>query len=435
MNDDRPPRIADSPHLAELDAMVKGLEAVSRVLPVLSFFRLFKGDMAEVRAQLNDISAQRDDILHLPDRFNDHFADRGWVAHETLNMDLMRRAIDLADQGQIETAEAELVAYYDDGTLEFWLRSLRGIPCFKPRLELLELAKADYLAGRYHASVPVVLAMIDGAANDLGHVGFFAEGAQLEAPNSIAGHASGITRLAKAFGKTRRKTSTDLIPVPYRNGILHGVDLGYAQKDIAAKCWAALFAVGDWARALAEPEKPKKKKTFFETIQQIAATAALKRSLSEWRPREGIIPQRKPLSASADCEPATPERAAAEFLEAWQTRNFGEMAAALDRRRGRSTKAAAGDIRKDYTGFDLNAFKLTAVRDDAAAIGIVDVEVDVRTVTGILISSFQLRMFYKDQEGNPAVRGQAGQWLIVHDPIWTVRGQVFRATFEAPNDG
>lgn len=342
---------------------------------------------------------------------------------------------DLADQGQIETAEAELVAYYDEGTLDFWLRSLRSIPCFEPRLELLDLAKADYLAGRYHASVPVVLAMIDGAANDLGHVGFFAEGAQLEAPNSIAGHVSGITRLAKAFGKTRRKTSTDLIPVPYRNGILHGVDLGYAQKHIAAKCWAALFAVGDWARALMEPEKPKEKKTFFETIQQIAATAALKRSLTEWRPREGVIPQGKPLSASADCEPTTPERAAAVFLEAWHTRNFGKMAAALDRKGGRSTKAGAGDIRKDYTGFDLNAFKLTAVRDDAAAISIVDVEADVRTGPGILTSSFQLRMIYKDQEGNPAVRGQAGQWLIVHDPIWTVRGQIFRVASHGPNDG
>ncbi|MGE5517146.1 MAG: hypothetical protein ACM31D_15175 [Bacteroidota bacterium] len=435
MNDDRPRRIADSPHFAELDAMAKGLEAVSRVLPLLSFFRLFKGDMAEVRAQLDDISAQRDDILYLPDRFNDHFADRGWIAHETMNLELMRRSVDLADQGQIEKAEAELVAHYDEGTLDFWLRSLRSIPCFEPRLELLELAKADYLAGRYHASVPVVLAMIDGAANDLGHVGFFAEGAQLEAPNSIAGHVSGITRLAKAFGKTRRKTSTDLIPVPYRNGILHGVDLGYAQKDIAAKCWAALFAVGDWARALTEPEKPKKKKTFFETIQQIAATAGLKRSLAEWRPREGVIPQGKPLSASADCEPTTPERAAAEFLEAWRMRNFGKMAATLDRRGGRSTKAAAGDIRKDYTGYDLHAFRLTAVRDDAAAISIVDVDADVRTGTGILTTSFELRMICKDQKGSPTVRGQAGQWLIVHDPIWTIRGHIFRAAFDESNEG
>lgn len=192
---------------------------------------------------------------------------------------------------------------------------------------------------------------------------------------------------------------------------------------------------GDWARALTEPEKPKKKKTFFETIQQIAATAALKRSLTEWRPREGVISQGKPLSASADCEPTTPERAAAVFLEAWHTRNFGKMAAALDRKGGRSTKAGAGDIRKDYTGFDLNAFKLTAVRDDAAAISFVDVEADVRTGPGILTTTFQLRMIYKDQEGNPAVRGQAGQWLIVHDPIWKVRGQIFRAASHGPNDG
>lgn len=37
------------------------------------------------------------------------------------------------------------------------------------------------------------------------------------------------------------------IDMPYRHGIMHGMDLGYDNKIVAAKTWATLFSLRDWA--------------------------------------------------------------------------------------------------------------------------------------------------------------------------------------------
>ena len=68
--------------------------------------------------------------------------------------------------------------------------------------------------------------------------------------------------LAKILGNGRKKTTTEALSLPYRNGILHGRDLGYDNKMVAAKSWAALFAVREWAYKVeqkevnAPPEQP-----------------------------------------------------------------------------------------------------------------------------------------------------------------------------------
>jgi hypothetical protein len=62
----------------------------------------------------------------------------------------------------------------------------------------------------------------------------------------------------------------------YRHGILHGRDINYANKTVAAKCWAALFALNDWARAVKDgkknppPDEPKL--SFGESIKELKST-------------------------------------------------------------------------------------------------------------------------------------------------------------------
>src|SRR3970040_376253 len=120
---------------------------------------------------------------------------------------------------------------------------------FEPRRELTKLALDDYRVGRYHASIPVLLAQIDGLVSELHERqrGFFAEDADMQAWDSLAAHSKGLNQLSAIFRKGRRKTSTERIDIPYRHGILHGRDLGYANQIVAAKTWAALFAVREWA--------------------------------------------------------------------------------------------------------------------------------------------------------------------------------------------
>jgi len=112
---------------------------------------------------------------------------------------------------------------------------LKGIEEFQPRAWLIYKALDDYLAERYHACVPVVLMMIDGFVNDLEQKGFFATNIDLTVWDTIAAHDSGLNTLTTIFGKSRTKTTSEEINSPYRNGILHGRDLGYDNRKVAAK--------------------------------------------------------------------------------------------------------------------------------------------------------------------------------------------------------
>ena len=91
--------------------------------------------------------------------------------------------------------------------------------------------------------------------------------------DSISAHPKGLVKLKEVFGKTRMMTRSDEIRIPFRHGIVHGMDLGYNNKYVAAKCWATLFAVRDWIIKAARDElkppelKPKVEKTLWESIE------------------------------------------------------------------------------------------------------------------------------------------------------------------------
>jgi hypothetical protein len=192
--------------------------------------------------------------------------------YDSFNMDVAKRAIATAREADLSTAEAVLTAHFDAETVQFGLMRMRAVEAFRPRMALAEKALEDYQEERYHACVPVVLALMDGMVNEIHQKvhstrrGISSAGVDLRAWDSIAGHSLGLARLVKVLQTGRRRTTTEPIDVPFRNGIMHGIDLGYANRTVAAKTWAALFAVREWAiRAeagqLAAPP-PKAKPTY-----------------------------------------------------------------------------------------------------------------------------------------------------------------------------
>jgi hypothetical protein len=186
-----------------------------------------------------------------PDAFNDIFSNLGWIAHETMDSDLMIRATRIAQETTIDAGEMELVDYYCSMDMKWQFMGLSTIPEFANRENLIELAYIDFKEGRYHACVPVILMVIDGAVRDFNdNKSFFSKSPSFIAWDSIAGHSSGLNALKNIMNLKREKTSTEEISIPYRHGILHGRDLGYANKVVAAKCWVALFAIKDWAQKI-----------------------------------------------------------------------------------------------------------------------------------------------------------------------------------------
>lgn len=373
-------KIADNHSSKEISDGIKAFENLAKVGGLIPFFRSsekYKG----LVSSLQNLKAQSE-ILDLPDRFNEKFSKVGWIAYESMNVDMMKRAIHIEETEGIEAAEKELAHFYDEDALKFGLMRFNGDPDCRRRIRLLELAAEDYLASRYHACVPLLLSLSDGLVNDISkHVGLFAENSDMVVPESVAAQ-TGLNQLAKIWNIGRNKTTDDGITIPYRNGILHGRDLGYDNKIVAAKCWAALFAVRDWAisrKKIIDPQPEKKTKTWKETLQLMVQTEKAKKALAEWKPRKneelGYLP-----ASSKDIEqiPVTaPERVVADFLQNWMTRRYGLMAEHLANFGKTSLGKKAGEAKEVFGQCRLVDFTILGVNDTAMAISMTKVTVTV----------------------------------------------------------
>lgn len=356
-----------------------------------------------------------------PTRFNNLFAERGWIIYDLMNLEVAKAAIEKAEADDIDGAEAVLVDYHDTETVRWKLRTMAGIEAFRPRMRLAEKAFDDYCNERYHACIPVALALLDGLVNELHEKrqGFFAEDVNLEAWDSIAAHSKGLNVLAQIFKKGRRKTTTEPITIPYRHGIMHGMDLGYDNRMVAAKTWAALFAARDWAAKAeqglltAPPEEPKK--AWGEIIQQILENAEDKERLKAWSPRSVQPGVDVPTSGDPDSfESGTPERRLVEYLTYWKARNYGYMARCLAFSRNTPVSQLAGGLREKYKAKHLKAFEFTEIKDIAAAISEIQTKLVYEEGGKEKEGVVNFRMVYEDLSELPAARGKpGGTWFVV----------------------
>lgn len=422
-------KIKDSPTCAELLNNAKGMKALSRVVSFFEKIGIKNEKLSEAFKQVPDLAKKTEEFVNMPDRFNEHFSKSGWVAYESLNFELMKEAVYLADAGNFEEANELLVDHYNEETLKWGLTFMKGVEEYRPRYDLAEKAKEDYLAGRFHACVPVVLTIIDGIVNDIEQKGFFAQGVDLTAWDSIAAHSSGLQELCKLFNTTRKKTTSETITVPYRHGILHGRDLGYANKVVAAKTWATLFTIRDWALAIKQGKKyPKKKEpepSLLEVLKSYAKTQEQKKKIEAWRPRD-ITPEGNcPASGMPEeFENDSPEKALAQFFQYWSTNNYGKMATLIKTFIDYPLSKRAGEVRQNFQGKSLDGYKFLAIKDEAAAITEISVVVKISHEEKQLTEKLNVRMLHEDSEGNSALRGEPdGNWRIIEHsfmPIYSM---------------
>jgi hypothetical protein len=160
-------KIINNPSSTKLLAQIDGIESIEN----LSKLILGEDHPNEIFSDLAELK-RKAEILLVPDQFNENFASLGWIAYESFNFDVMKRAIEIAETLDIETAEKFLTDYYNEETLNWKIQRFKGHPDFRKRLRLIELAKDDYLAARYHACIPLLISLTDGLVNDVSkHVG------------------------------------------------------------------------------------------------------------------------------------------------------------------------------------------------------------------------------------------------------------------------
>jgi hypothetical protein len=133
---------------------------------------------------------------------------------------------------------------------------------FRERARLLDLAAEHHRAGRYDASVPILLAHIEGIVIDVTEgKKYFTKRPNQKAdvvnPDDLAGIEACMAALQGAYGED--VPDTQAAGSLSRHGILHGRELAYDTRVNSAKTWSVMDAIVHWAlpqsRALADARR------------------------------------------------------------------------------------------------------------------------------------------------------------------------------------
>ena len=258
--------------------------------------------------------------------------------------------------------------------------------------------------------------------------GFASNEAKLEAWDSIAGHATGLGYLQDLMLRGRKTTRTEEIDKPYRNGILHGMDLGYATEHVAAKTWGALFAAGEWARKAENDElDPLTEDTTEQTIQETLKAAIeqheetqdAKQAMDAWEPRDVVVGREIPTSGTPeDYTEGTPERAVVDFLWYWAAGNYGKMAASLITNAGETEHP--GDLRREFEHLELLSFELADIDEKAPAQRTITVALEVERFGKSISAEKSVVVTRVGVDGRLAVpEHEDGTWTITNHIVLT----------------
>jgi hypothetical protein len=421
----KPKKFRDIPSIQSSVRQARNLAAIAGtirvLLPLLKILGIKVDHLQRFVANANSLRAQTEELNILPDVFNSLFEERGWVLYELMDLATAKRAIELARTGDFDSAEAHLVAYYSSDEVHRQLHAMNAVAAFRPRMRLAIKAAEDYNSGRFHASVPVVLALLDGLVSELheSQRGFFASEVNLTAWDSISARERGLEALATMYQSTRRRTTTEPITKPFRHGIVHGRDLAYDNRLVAAKAWAALFTIRDWAlraeRGELNAPASGSGESLSTLLRQLKGNQDQRRMLNEWRPRDikigiDVPPQGQPEAY----EPGTPERRIVEFLVLWQRCNYGKLSQIVGTEpTGR--RIQAGEVRQALQGRQLESFRLASIADKAAAVSEIGVDLTIHTNRGKQEASQTYRLVFMDASGQTLIRSDAkGAWIIVN---------------------
>lgn len=262
--------------------------------------------------------------------------------------------------------------------------------------------------------------MADGLVNELSakRRGLFAQDAELTAWDSITAHDKGLAALIRVLSTMRSVTTEAPLHVPYRNGILHGMDLSYDNRAVAVKSWVLLFAVRDLALRIENPKPRDEPRTSWrELAATLADNADNKKRLEIWQRREMVVGADCPATGvKQDYQAGSPEQAVVEFLELWGKRNFGHMAQRLSRLHADYYgKKLTQHVRESYVDKAFSSFLIEAIDDQASAI--TEMQASIRYIVGAdqMNRPFRFRLINEDVKGNPVPRGKPGSaWRLVN---------------------
>jgi hypothetical protein len=242
--------------------------------------RTLAGDTVDRMAEM--LTAESDRVTVVA-RAIGQFSGRGWAASFAMPVDVYRRALQVHDQGgSREEVEALLEAGWAESVSLDRLAARVGIlgaadddlrEIAQHRARLIEKAWAHHANGSYEASIPIVLAQIDGITHDATTSpqdekgrSFFSLGdnrrADVVDDETLAGISEALPVVRKWFSTEYATTATG--GTPNRHGVLHGRELTYDTRTNSTKCFVLLLAMWEWANRKLASEADRGKVDRYE---------------------------------------------------------------------------------------------------------------------------------------------------------------------------
>lgn len=420
---------------------MKAVKSVGKLLKLAKFLGFKNKELEAVFEQIPDFQNQLEELSMTPEKFNRYYSGLGWVASGSMNFDLMKDAVELAENNEIEKGEELLIKYYSSEEMKLLLTSLLGDEAFRIRYKYFEYAYEDTINKRYYSAIPILLMMIDGATNDVTKsTGFFSDNSDLTLWDTIEGHPSGLTELKKLMNiGGRNKTNFEEISIPFRNGILHGRELDFDNIKVVAKCWAAVFALREWTKNIRNgkqkeeeiEDKAKTPKEQFNSLKDSLKDLSnhnkkmkiTREKLDTWEKRtltvgENILESGK----SENYFENTPEKLLVQFFEYWQIKNYGQIAKMINKYDGYNLRKVPSEIRKYLDGKQFKQFKILDIEDTAPAISIINVEVFYIFENIEYQKKLLFRFICIDEKNQASCRGMENcKWTFYEAPLLEIQ--------------
>ncbi len=417
-NKDKKYEPKDLPSKKKMDEEISSFEVILKANKLFSLVGLGSTKLSNMESQIEDLKKQKNELDQYPTKYNRYFSEKGWIAHDSMNFEIIKKAVDLYEQNKPSQAEEIIKDYYSPSEVESRFIYFRHIPEFKIRIKLLEYALQDYKDKRYYSVIPLLLMIIDGVINDVMQKGFHANNLDLSVWDSLTSTDTGIQVIKKIFTRSRGKTNSQELDMPFRNGILHGRDLEYDNYTVACKSWAFIFFIRDWIPSK-KSEKDRmeryieksKVKSISELAKDLKELDKLKAAIAAWKSRQ--IPEEfiENINANKAVDEKEPESIVLQFLECWKNNNYGKMAESFSKMITDNYKKYAAEVRNNYKNQLLVDYKIVQIVDEAPAISEIIVQLNFSDSS---IKKVNFRCIFERGLADSLPRGfQGGNWKIV----------------------
>lgn len=412
-----------------MDENLHSLNELEKNIQSMKFLSFFLSK--EKRKQLKELEAQLTNFKMQTQKFNNNFSDCGWCAYESMDFQLMENANRAAEKEGIEAGERILLDYYKNDAQKVVRYFRHKTKSFAERFDLLSKAFDDHFTERYHASVPLFLIIIDGAVNDFTKSkGFFAEGTDVTAWDCLVGCSEGLTKLKGIFNKGRNVTNHEEIRLPYRNGILHGRDLNYANEYVSCKCVSLIFALADWMN-MKESEESRKARSEKETnppplsesLKKLRQNQVDREEIQKWQKRIVTIGTDIPSAPTMEnCVMYPYVIPLLNAFRSWSKKNYGELSVYLKNMFSyeSSEKKRAGECRKAFQNKIFHSFELKEIEERSCCLTRISVQVNWMVGEQLRSEVLEFGSMYQDETDKFAYPWKNnGEWVLYP---WDVRG-------------